>query len=211
MSTAWIAVSAEPPVGMWLSENRTRAGMGKTLEFSSDGRLRLTQGVAIGHQWILQEKKKKRYIVQIVDPATELRVRSVQLEVDDKAGLLTETDLVTSDKLKMAFVSAGRQEQDPPFLGRWQFTMTDFGIPAVYEYTEDGWLWLRAPIQADLGTYTMEGDEIVPIWAGPYPPLIEILHEGRYLLATTQEGAQERFLPPKLLEKLTPRTNEPGQ
>ena len=207
----WPAFSAEPPVGQWLSEKRTAAGMGKTLEFSSDGRLRLSQGVVIGYQWILEESRKKGDIVQIVDPATGERLRSLQLHFDDRAGQLIETDLATGEKFKMAFVSRGRQEGGASFLGRWQFMLAKFGIPAVYEYTEDGWMWIRAPIQADVGTYTMQGDKVIPQWPGEYPPLVEIVRQGRILLATTPEGAQERFLPPKLLETLIQRPANPRQ
>jgi len=184
--------------------------MGQTLEFSSDGRIRLSQGVVIGQQWILQEREKKHSIVQILDPATGDRIRSVQLEVDlGKGRHLIETDLVTGEKFKMAFVSKGQQSEDPPFLGRWQFMLAKFGILAVYEYTDDGWVWLRAPISAELGTYRMEGDRIIPQWPGEYPPLIEIVSDGRTLIATTPEGTQTRFLPPKILETLTSRSADP--
>lgn len=208
--TASLSLSAESPVGLWLSEKRTESGMGRTLEFSSDGRIRLSQGVVIGQQWTLQERKKNRYIVQILDPATGEQIRVVQLEADPEGTRqLIETDLSTGEKFKMAFVSKGHQKQDPPFLGRWQFILAKFGILAVYEYTDDGWVWLRAPIQADLGTYREEGHKIIPQWPGEYPPLIEIIHDGRSLVTTGPDGATERFLPPKLLETLTSRPVDP--
>ena len=207
--TGHVSLSAESPVGLWLSEERTEAGIGKTLEFSSDGRIRLSQGMVIGQQWVLQKRKKKGYIVQIIDPATREKIRSVQLEVNEKVQELIETDLVTGERFKMAFVSKGHQDQGPPFLGRWQFMLPKFGLLAVYEYTEDGWVWLRAPIQADLGTYRMEGNTIIPQWPGDYPPLIEIISDGRTLVATTPEGRRERFLPPKALEMLTSRSSDP--
>lgn len=210
LSMAPMALFAAAPVGLWLSEERTAAGMGQTLEFSSDGRLRLSQGLVIGQQWILQEQKKKRYIVQILDPATGERIRSIQLEVDlGSSPHLVETDLVTGEKFKMAFVSKGQQSEDPPFLGRWQFMLAKFGLLAVYEYTDDGWVWLRAPISAELGTYQMQGDLIIPQWPGEYPPLVEIVSDGRTLIATTPEGTRKRFLPPKILETLTSRPTDP--
>lgn len=203
------STAAEPPVGLWLSEQRSAAGMGKTLEFSGDGRLRLSQGVVIGEQWILHESRKKGHVVQILDPATGDKVRTLQLQVDKKAGQLIETDLESGEKLKMTFVSRGRQQSGPPFLGRWQFRLDKFGILAVYEYTLDGWVWLRAPVQADVGTYSIDGDKILPSWPGEYQPLREIHRDGKLLVAVTAEGRRERFAPPKLLETLSPRPEDP--
>ena len=185
--------------------------MGKTLEFSGDGRMRLSQEFMLGEQWTVQEKKKKgRYLVHIVDPASGDRIRTVQLDVGRRTGQqLIETNLDTGEELQMTFVSRGHQSQEPAFLGRWQFMLTKFGIPAVYEYTEDGWVWLRAPIHAELGTYTMDGDRIVAHWSGAYSPLVDIHYERGFLVATNPEGAQERFLPPKLLETLTTGISDP--
>jgi len=55
----------------------------------------------------------------------------------------------------------------------------------------------------------MEGNTIIPQWPGDYPPLIEIISDGRTLVATTPEGRRERFLPPKALEMLTSRSSDP--
>ena len=186
--------------------------MGKALELSGDGRIRISQGLVIGEQWVVQEAKKKkgRYVVQILDPATGKRVRVVQLEVDESKGnLLIETDLTTGEKWKMAFVSRGQQDPDPPFLGRWQFMLQRFGVLAVYEYTQDGWLWLRAPIQAETGTYRQEADKIIPQWPGEYQSVLEILVDDRFLTTTSPDGSKERFLRPKLLETLSPRPTDP--
>ena len=109
----------------------------------------------------------------------------------------------------MAFVSRGRQEGGPPFLGRWQFMLDRFGLLAVYEYTDDGWRWLRAPVSAEVGTYTIAGDEILPRWPGEYQPLVSIVRDGPILVATTAEGAQQRFAPPKVIETLTPAPADP--
>jgi len=48
--TPAICLSEESFVGQWLSERRTPAGIGKTLELSSDGRIRLSQGLVIGYE-----------------------------------------------------------------------------------------------------------------------------------------------------------------
>lgn len=207
----WVPpIAAESIEGLWLSEQRTPAGMGKALEFSADGRMRLSQGLAIGEQWILQGKKRKRYTLQILDPSNGQRLRTIQLEVDDHGDkILIETDLADDLKSKMAFVSRGEQEADPPFLGRWQFMLPKFGIVAVYEYTEDGWLWLRAPIGAEVGGYRLAGDRIVPEWQGEFPPVGEIQIVGQTLVATLPNGASERFLRPKLLETMTPAPANP--
>lgn len=207
-STAHRPLAAQSLVGLWLSEERSESGMGQTLEFSDDGRIRLSQGIVIGEQWTLQERKKKGYIVQFIDPATGDRIRSVRLEINAGRDLI-ETDLATGDEFKMAFVSKGQQSDDPPFLGRWQFMLARFGILAVYEYTDDGWVWLRAPISAEIGTFQRVGDKIIPQWPGQYPPLVEIVTDGRTLIATTPGGARMRFLPPKILASLTSRPVDP--
>jgi hypothetical protein len=86
--------------------------------------------------------------------STETQIAGLEFEGDT----MVQRDPETQRKTRLTRKRAGAP-QDDPIVGVWT-TPHDSGTTAYLLYTADGRLVYRLPIRADLGRWTVEGDQL---------------------------------------------------
>lgn len=96
----------------------------------------------------------------------------------------------------LKLVSKGKQGDDPEFLGRWTGSLDN--VATIWDFTDDGFVWMRSPSRIGRGTYRIKGDKIVFEWAGKWPPVVSARIEGDELVCKgRKKNDNKTFLKPE--------------
>jgi hypothetical protein len=108
---------------------------------------------------------------------------------------------------RLKLVSKGLQGDDPEFLGRWTGSVDN--VATIWEFTDDGFVWMRSPSRIGQGTYRIKGQKIVFEWGGKWPPVVSARIEGGKLVCKGKKKTDNKtFLTPEAaIEKaMTPKS-----
>lgn len=149
------ADATAPFLGRWEPMIRSAGGIGQVLEFRADGTM--TQWEAMLVDLNYQVVKGSLLVTTYRHPAsgaTESQVAGLRFEGD------TMFQLHPTSFHKTVFTRkrVGRP-QDDPIVGVWT-TPHESGSTAYLLYTPDGRVVFRLPMRADLGHWTVEGDQL---------------------------------------------------
>ena len=161
---SFFAVSAQPAaaadatapfLGRWEPMIRSAGGIGQVLEFRADGTM--TQWTVMLVDLNYQVVKGPLLVTIYRHPAsgaTESQVAGLRFEGD------TMFQLHPTSFHKTVFTRkrVGRP-QDDPIVGVWT-TPHESGTTAYLLYTPDGRVVFRLPMRADLGRWTVAGDQL---------------------------------------------------
>ena len=215
MAVALLAVVSIPglaqppnPEGFWISEDLTPKGLGATLRFSSDGQVQATSGVILKLRWRILEELEDGHRLTLINPFRSNDTSTVELRrVDWGEGMMILRSTTGGMEATLKLVSRGLQGDDPEFLGRWTGSVDN--VSTIWEFTDDGFVWMRSPSRIGQGTYRIKGDKIVFKWAGKWPPVVSARIEGGKLICKGRKKSENKtFLrPDEAIEKaMTPRS-----
>jgi len=207
LSVPGLALSPDPE-GFWISEDLTPGGLGITLRFSSNGQVQATAGVVLKLQWKILEDLEDGYLLSLSNPYRPDDSSTVELRrVDWGEGTINLRSTTGGMEATLKLVSKGLQGDDPEFLGRWTGSVGT--VTTIWEFTGDGFVWMRSPSRFGQGTFRIKGDKIVFAWAGKWPPVVSARIEGDKLVCKgkkksdnktflTPDAAVEKAMTPKL-------------
>jgi hypothetical protein len=207
LSVPGLAQSLKPE-GFWISEDLTPGGLGITLRFSSNGQVQATAGRVLKLQWKILEDLEDGYQLSLSNPYRPDDSSTVELRhVDWGEGTIILRSTTGGTEATLKLVSKGLQGDDPEFLGRWTGSIEN--VSTIWDFTGDGFVWMRSPSRIGLGTYRMKGEKIVFEWPGKWPPVVSARIEGDKLVCKgkkksdnktflTPDAAVEKAMTPKL-------------
>jgi hypothetical protein len=134
-------------VGRWDAVVRSKGGIGVTMTFTSDGKMSVVTGAMVDFPYAL-----KGDTLTLLPPGERPMVATISLVGDT----LVQTAGTESNKMTRAPESPTANG----ILGRWTY-MHYTGVPASVEYSADGVMRLRVPLQTEAGTYTVSEDKLV--------------------------------------------------
>jgi len=149
------ADAAVPFLGRWESVSRSAGGIGQILEFRADGTM--TQWAAVLVELTYQVMKGPLLLTTYRHPGSgsaETQVAGLRFEGDTMIQLHPQS----SHKTVLERKRRGGPGDDP-IVGVWT-TPHESGSTAYLLYTADGRLVYRLPIRADLGRWTVSGDQL---------------------------------------------------
>lgn len=194
-----ITAQAESPVpdGFWISDDLTPAGLGATLRFTADGQVQATLGVILKLQWKLVEKLEDGYVLSFHNPLKPDDSSTVELRrVDWGEGRMILRSTTGEMEAMLKLVSKGLQGDDPAFLGRWTGTINN--VTTIWDFTDDGTVWMRSPSRIAQGTYRIKGEKIVFQWTSQWPPVVSARIEGQRLICKGKKKRDDKtFLTPE--------------
>lgn len=145
---------SNPLIGTWEAITRSAGGLGATIEFGPDNRLRYTLGAMVDMRY--RRSRDSLYIIDPQGPVNPFKVVFVR-----------DTLVMTNDgkDQKETRVTAALPGADP-IIGKWTYTHYT-GVPAFEEYTASGDFRLRVPIRTLQGTWTSVADSAMLHLPGP--------------------------------------------
>ena len=149
------ADEAPPFLGRWESVVRSTGALGQVLEFRPDGTM--TQWVAVLVELNYQVVKGPLLLTIYRHPgsgSTETQIAGLEFD----ANTMIQRDPETQRRTLLTRKRAGGP-QDEPIVGVWT-TPHESGTTAYLLYTADGRLVYRLPIRADLGRWSVSGDQL---------------------------------------------------
>ena len=194
-----VTARAESPVheGFWISDDLTPAGLGATLRFSSDGQVQATLGVILRMQWKLIEEIEDGYLLSFHNPLKPDDATTFELRrVDWGEGTMILKSTTGGMEAMLKLVSKGLQGDDPAFLGRWTGAVNN--VMTIWDFTDDGIVWMRSPSRIGQGSYRIKGEKIVFEWNGQWPPVVSARIEGQKLICKGRKKKDNKtFLTPE--------------
>jgi hypothetical protein len=147
-STAETATAATSGlVGTWDAITRSAGGIGGTTLFRPDGTVALVIGAMVDAKYKVDGDK---FTIYNDDPGMRFSENRILALAGDTA--IFSADGRVERKMRIRPGGSG-------VVGVWRFThMT--GVPAYEEYTDDGFVRLRVPMQVMKGTYSVTGNKI---------------------------------------------------
>ena len=184
------------PEGFWISEDLTPAGLGATLRFSSNGQVQATSGVILKLQWKILETLEDGYVISLINPYRPDDPSSVELRrVDWGEGMMILRSTTGGMEARLKLVSKGLQGDDPEFLGRWTGSVDN--VATIWDFTDDGLVWMRSPSRIGQGAYRIKGEKIIFEWGGKWPPVVSARIEGDKLVCKgRKKNDKKTFLKP---------------
>ena len=155
-NAATISSAAEPAsapasglAGTWDAITRSSGGIGGTTLFLPDGTVALVAGAMVDAKYKVEGDK---FTIYSDDPGTKFSESRTLTVAGDPAIFSSDGQVERQVRLRPGKAASG-------LVGIWRFThMT--GVPAYEEYTEDGLVRLRVPMQVMKGTYSVTGNKI---------------------------------------------------
>ncbi|HEY4953752.1 MAG TPA: hypothetical protein VII02_02585 [Gemmatimonadaceae bacterium] len=138
--------TASPLVGRWDAVTRSDGGIGVMMTFTADGKMSVVTGAMLDYRYELDGTTLKLF-----PPGDRAMIATVSFAGDT----LVQTAGAESNKLTRAPGSPAGSG----ILGRWTY-MHYTGVPAFIEYSADGMMRLRVPLQTEAGTYVVSGDKL---------------------------------------------------
>lgn len=148
------AAQPSPLLGTWEAITRSAGGLGATIAFGADNRLRYTLGAMVDMKY--RRTRDSLYIVDPEGPVSPFRV-----------AFIGDTMVMTNDgkaqrETRVTPAIAGAD----PVIGKWTYAHYT-GVPAFEEYTASGDFRLRVPIRTLEGNWTAAGDSAMLHLPGP--------------------------------------------
>jgi hypothetical protein len=135
--------------GTWDAITRSQGGIGSTALFLPDSSVALVLGAMVDARY---KVKGDTFTVYSDEPGKKFSESRTVMVAGDTAIFSSDGQVEKQVRLRTGKLASG-------LVGTWRFThMT--GIPAYEEYTEDGWVHLRVPMQVMKGSYSVTGDKI---------------------------------------------------
>ncbi len=194
-----VPVLAQPPdpEGFWISEDLTPAGLGATLRFTANGQVQATAGVILKLQWKILEDLEDGHLITLINPFRPDDSSTVELRrVDWGEGMMILRSTTGGMEATLKLVAKGLQGDDPEFLGRWTGSVDN--VATIWDFTDDGFVWMRSPTRIGQGTYRIKGSKIVFDWAAQWPPVVSARIEGDKLVCKGRKKRDNKtFLSPE--------------
>lgn len=170
-------------VGVWESVQRTRGGIGNTLELRPDGTVTQTVLVMVDFGYRIADGKLE---VSFADDEAGETHPALPVSFADGDLLLTQADGTVQRRERVA----GGEPGDPPIVGVWSYPHPA-GAVAYERYLPDGTAQLRIPLQPVDGRYRVEGDALaIEVEGSPgSQPRVEVAGDE---LRLTPEGGVTR-------------------
>ena len=148
------ANQSSPLVGTWEAITRSAGGLGATIGFGADNRLRYTLGAMVDMKY-----RRTRDSLYIVDPEGPVSPFQVAF-IGDTMVMTNEGKVQRETRVTPAVTGAD------PVIGKWTYAHYT-GVPAFEEYTAAGEFRLRVPIRTLEGNWTSAGDSAMLHLPGP--------------------------------------------
>jgi hypothetical protein len=137
-------------VGTWEAAVRSHGGIGTTALFSSDSEFRLVIGAMVDANYKLEGNQFTFY-------GADGGRKVSQTATLSWAG---DTAVLSAGSVSRRLARLDRTSSPPTLVGRWRYFHST-GVPAYEEYSSDGLIRLRVPIQVRKGRYSVRGDTLV--------------------------------------------------
>jgi hypothetical protein len=169
-------------VGKWESVNRSKEGIGTTMEFSADGSAAISMGAMVDSAYKLEGNVLSETFLD----AETRKVSTRTSEIEVKGDTLTLKDTSSHSEQKMDRVSRGAPG-DPPVVGKWSWNHPS-GKVATSEFTKDGQLLVRLPLRTDKARYQLKGDSLILSFEKFEPQVKKIRVEKDLLIVSSTGG-----------------------
>lgn len=184
IGTSSPACADESISGLWSSVARTKGGLGRQWQFSTNGNATATFGAVVNFHYEVQgDKLRMRLAGSSADPSAEESVQSYNLHGDE----LIIRPANAKERQVMKRVGIARKGTDP-IVGEWEFKHYTGGM-ATFRYGRNKNALLSVPMQSATGAYRVQGNMLSVRFPGKPQYFRRIRQtDGRLiLLATTKE------------------------
>jgi len=155
-STFLPSAAASPPIlGQWESLERGTGGVGEVVEFRPDGSL-LQMVAAMGDA--TYELRGDELLTFWEDKATG-KISIISNRIDFDGASVLEKDDQGNVVTTLERTEKGRTS-DPPLVGKWCSEGLLPGLATLREFTKNGKMFIRLPIQIAHGRYKVSGDTL---------------------------------------------------
>jgi hypothetical protein len=150
------AAACQPPaslelVGFWESQKTSKGGIGQTLEFRAEGVAVVSSTVIVNMSY--RVSGDRLIVGESVSGSNQ--AEGVPFQVHEDSLIQTGPDGATVRKGRME----KRGSLGSPIVGAWGYRHHT-GAMAYERYTADGRLLFRLPLDADVGCYSVEGNQL---------------------------------------------------
>ncbi len=168
-------------VGKWESVNRSKEGIGTSMEFYTDGSAAISVAAMVDSTYKLEGNT---LIETSLDPETR-KARTLSSKIEIQGDTLTLKDSANHVEQKMDRASGGAS--DPPIVGKWSWKHPS-GKTAVSEFTKDGQVLVRLLLRTDKARYQLKGDSLILNFEKFEPQIKKIRLEKDLLIVSSATG-----------------------